>query len=135
VASTTSAGAAALRGLHEVLEQLPPGDAGPVKVSTWRWQVRQRMAAVRDLLVAEACRPDRGGGADGGLEARGAAARRQRDALLRRLGELGPRVLGDADPRPVRDELRRLLVDVHHHVQRTSDLAYDAVEMELGGGD
>ena len=44
-------------------------------------------------------------------------------------------MLGDADPRPVRDELRRLLVDVHHHVQRTSDLAYDAVEMELGGGD
>lgn len=125
----------ALRGLHEVLEQLPPPESPPTRTSTWRWQVRQRMTAVRDVLVAEACRPDASSGADGGLEARGAGARRERDALLRRLGDLGPRVLTDGDVRAVRDELRRLLADLHHHLQRASDLAYDEVEMELGGGD
>ena len=33
------------------------------------------------------------------------------------------------------NELGRLVVDVTHHVQRLHDLAYDAVELELGGSE
>jgi len=31
--------------------------------------------------------------------------------------------------------LKRLLVDISHHVQRLHDLAYDEVELELGGSE
>ena len=32
-------------------------------------------------------------------------------------------------------ELKRLLADIAHHVQRLHDLAYDEVELELGGSE
>ena len=35
----------------------------------------------------------------------------------------------------MRTELKRLLVDIAHHVQRVNDLAYDDVELELGGSE
>ena len=39
------------------------------------------------------------------------------------------------DVEPVRGELRRLLVDIDRHAQRMSDLAYDDVEIEIGGSE
>ncbi len=74
----------------------------------------------------------RGGG---GFAAREVGLHRERDALLRRLSRLGPRVLDDPDLDAVCADLRRLLVDVTHHVQRRHDLAYDEVELELGGSE
>ena len=44
-------------------------------------------------------------------------------------------MLESPDVDGVRDELHRLLVDVTHHVQRLNDLAYDEVELELGGSE
>jgi hypothetical protein len=35
----------------------------------------------------------------------------------------------------VRDEAGRLLVDVEHHLQRRRDLAWDEVELDLGGSE
>lgn len=35
----------------------------------------------------------------------------------------------------VHADLQRLLVDLGHHVQRLNDLAYDEVELELGGSE
>jgi hypothetical protein len=35
----------------------------------------------------------------------------------------------------VRDGLKRLLADVDHHVRREHDLAYDEVELEIGGSE
>ena len=35
----------------------------------------------------------------------------------------------------VHPEVARLVVDISHHVQRVNDLAYDEVELELGGSD
>jgi hypothetical protein len=35
----------------------------------------------------------------------------------------------------VRSEIRRLIADVAHYLQRVHDLAYDAVELELGGSE
>jgi hypothetical protein len=88
------------------------------------------MGAIRDALVAEA-----GQGGEGWLAAREIGLLRERTALLRRLSALGPQVLGSPDVDEVRSELHRLLVDVSRHVQRISDLAYDEVELELGGSE
>lgn len=117
----------ATEGLAQALEaSRRPG----VSLGTWRWSVRQRMAGVRDALLAE---PGHGG--EGWLAAREVGLIRERDALLARLSELGPRVLEDPDVDGVSSELHRLLVDVSHHVQRRHDLAYDEVGLELGGSE
>ncbi len=124
-ASTTMT--AALRQLAKANEA--PRREGPA-VGNWRWTVRQRMSAVRDALLEENGDDT---GADGWLAARGGAAFRERNALLGRLGELGSRVLDEPDVDLVREQVARLVVDVSHHVQRVNDLAYDEVELELGG--
>ena len=117
----------ALQGLAQALEA--PRRPG-VPLGTWRWGVRQRMAAVRDALVAET-----GLGGEGWLAAREIGLLRERNALLRRLSALGPQVLENPDVDQVCSELHRLLVDVSHHVQRVRDLAYDEVALELGGSE
>lgn len=119
--------AAAMEGLHEALEA-PRRPGAPT--GSWRWTVRQRMAAVRDALTAEVDGAD-----DGWLAARSGTVLRERTALLSRLSILGPRVLEDPDVDAVQVELHRLLVDLAHHVQRVNDLAYDDVELELGGSE
>lgn len=117
----------AIQGLQQALEA--PRRPG-VALGNWRWSVRQSMAAVRDALVAEI-----GQGGEGWLAAREGGLRRERTALLGRLSALGPRVLENPDVDEVRAELHRLLVDVSHHMQRLHDLAYDEVELELGGSE
>lgn len=119
--------ALALRDLHQALAT-PPGASGPV--GNWRWTVRQRMAGVRDVLIREYDVPR-----DEGLSARRASMVRERTALLMRMSELGGRVLEDPDLAGVRSEMVRLLGDVQHHFQRLRDLAYDDVELELGGSE
>jgi len=88
------------------------------------------MAGVRDALVGEAARSD-----DGWLAARGGSAFRERNALLSRLTTLGPQILETADVETTRVELKRLVMDIQRHVQRLNDLAYDEVELELGGSE
>ena len=53
----------------------------------------------------------------------------------RRLSTLGPEILETPDVEATRLELKRLLVDIQRHVQRLNDLAYDEVELELGGSE
>ena len=119
----------ALERLQHVLDA-PYADGQPTAVGTWRWQVRQRMAALRDALVDQ---PPMGG--EAWLVARGGSMLRERHALLARLGELSPRVLESPEIEEVRAEIRRLLADISHHIQRVHDLAYDEVELELGGSE
>ena len=88
------------------------------------------MTAVRDALVGEAAGSD-----DGWLAARGGSAFRERNALLSRLSVLGPLVLETPDVEATRIELKRLVVDIGRHMQRLHDLAYDEVEMEIGGSE
>lgn len=117
----------ALQGLDQALDA--PRQCG-VPLGNWRWVVRQRMAALRDALAGEAAGPD-----DGWLAARGGTAFRERNVILGRLNRLGHVVLETDAVEEVRVELKRLVVDVHHHVQRLNDLAYDDVELELGGSE
>ena len=86
------------------------------------------MGPVRDALEREHLDP-----ADGWLSARHGRSARERAALLRRLAAYGPEVLEHPDVDEVRDGLKRLLGDIDHHVQRQHDLAYDEVELEIGG--
>ncbi|MFC7495726.1 MULTISPECIES: hypothetical protein [unclassified Nocardioides] len=124
---TTTGLSAALQGLGQALDALRrPG----VSTGQWRWRVRQEMAVVRDILVAET-----GSGADGWTAAREGSVLRERNALLTRIGSLGSHVLQHPDPEVVHADVHRLLVDVGHHAQRISDLAYDEVELELGGSE
>jgi hypothetical protein len=128
--ATSATLTAALRGLAAANEA--PGREGP-GLGSWRWTMRQRMTTVRDALLEEVPPDDADG--DGWLAARGGTAFRERNALLMRLGALGSRVLEDPDVGGVRAEVARLVADITHHVQRVNDLAYDAVEIELGGSE
>ena len=123
--STSTAMAEALTSLA-ASAQVPLRAGAPT--TSWRWSVRQRMAAVRDALMLESSSSD-----DGWLAARGGSAFRERNSLLSRLGDLGSRVLEDPDIDVVRADVGRLVTDVSHHVQRVNDIVYDEVELELGG--
>ncbi len=118
---------AALQSLHQALDT-PPHQNMPL--GTWRWSVRQQMAGVRDLLISESTQHE-----DEWLAARGGTVLRERNALLGRLSVMGPRVLESDEVEVVREELKRLLSDISHHIQRLNDLAYDEVSLELGGSE
>lgn len=124
---TATGSSAALQGLGQALDAFrrPGAPSGP-----WRWRVRQQLAAVRDLLVAET-----GSGADGWTAAREVSMLRERNSLLARVGVLGSLVLEHPDAAHVHTQLERLLVDLGRHAQRLHDLAYDQVELELGGSE
>lgn len=123
-----SSATTALSDLHRALDA--PHDPDGVSTGNWRWTVRQRMTGVRDVLMLESEHPD-----DAWLSARRGAALRERQALLARIGMLGPEVLESPDLKGVRAQGLRLLTDINHHLQRMHDLAYDDVELELGGSE
>ena len=119
--------ATALADLHLALDAPRQGGRG---ADRWRWTVRRHMVPLRDALQTEHLAPE-----DGWLSARHGRSARERSALLRRLAAYGPVVLEHPDVDEVRDHLRRLLGDIEHHVQREHDLAYDEVELEIGGSE
>jgi hypothetical protein len=96
----------------------------------WRWQVRRQLVPVRDRLLRE--HPDR---REAWLSARATRALRERDELLARLNGLTSQVMTAPDLADLADRLSRLLVDIEHHHQRVHDLAYDDVELEIGGSE
>lgn len=114
----------ALRGLEQAL--VPPRAGAPL--GNWRWSVRQRLAGLREALAAESAVTD-----NAWLAARHGATFRERGSLLARMATLGGDVLERPDLDAVRMDLRRLIVDVSHYMQRLNDLVYDDVELELGG--
>lgn len=124
---TDTAMPAAMQALEQVLHD---SQAPGAPADSWRWAARRRMAELRDALVAETLHDG-----DGWMVAREDTVLRERNGFLARLGTLGPQVLEDADADGVRTELRRLLADLARHEQRLHDLAYDEVELELGGSE
>ena len=113
----------AIQGLQEALD-------APRRQHMWRWLVRHRMSAVKDALA-----PDGARGADAWLASRELTLHRERDTLLRRLGELGPEVLAADDLDTVRGELVKLVGALERYRQRLNDLVYDSVSLELGGSE
>jgi hypothetical protein len=99
-------------------------------LGAWRWSVRRQLVPVRDRLRRE--HPDR---REAWLSARASRTLRERDELLARLNALAAQVLVATDVDDVADQLSRLLVDIGHHHQRVHDLAYDDVELEIGGSE
>lgn len=96
----------------------------------WRWSVRRQLVPVRDRLLRDHAARD-----EEWLSARAGRALHERDLLLTRLHRLSAQVLVAPDPEAVAGRLSRLLVDIEHHVQRLHDLAYDDVELEIGGSE
>lgn len=116
-----------VEALHSLEQAIVPPRPG-VPLGNWRWSVRQRLASVREALVEE--NPT---AADGWLAARGGQAFRERGLLIARLSQLADNALTAPDPEALRQDLRRLIGEIGRHVQRLNDLAYDDVELELGG--
>lgn len=114
--------------LHMTLSDTGAPPAG--LPDSWRWRARELLSDLRDLLVN-----DSPATVDGWLAARGAGMLRERDVLLARLGTLAIQLLQEPAVGGVRNELNRLVVDVEHHLQRRRDLAWDEVELELGGSE
>jgi len=113
----------AIRGLEQALNR-------PLRHQMWRWLVRHRLMSVHDALVRESA-----GDTDAWLASREDTLARERGALLRRLGELGTRVVEAADIEPVHTELKRLVRDLQRHRQHLNDLVYDGVALEIGGSE
>jgi hypothetical protein len=127
LAATDSALAAAARALDRAIDA--PQGQGP-SLDGWRRLAQGHLADLRAALSAEAEPAD-----DGWLAARRGGLLRERDALVARSAGLLGAVLGTPDVERLRADLRRFLADVGHHLQRRHDLAYDSVELELGGSE
>jgi hypothetical protein len=109
------------------LEQVTVASSSP---SSWRRAVRERLTDVQDALSAEPATAT-----ESWLGPRASTMLREHHRLLTRLSVLTEMVAGSIDPDAVRHSLQRLVLDLHHHQQRINDLAYDAVEMEVGGSE
>jgi hypothetical protein len=102
----------------------------PESAGAWRWTVRRHLVPVRDRLLHE--HPDR---REAWLSARAARTMREREELLARLNTLAAQVLVAPDVADLAARLSRLLTDIAHHQQRLQDLAWDDVELEIGGSE
>jgi hypothetical protein len=116
----------ALRGLDQALDS--PRKHGAQKL--WRNAVSQRMASLHECLDHETAPAS-----ESWLAARSGMMVRERDALLGRMSALGPQLQNADELDTVREELKRLMADISHHLQRLHDLAYDEVEAEFGGSE
>lgn len=113
----------ALRRLEDAVAQASPSDGA------WRWSARQELSRLRELLTEVPI------AVGSHLEARVRATGSERRALIERIATIGPAVISSTDTDDVVADVRRLVGDVLHHVQRVNDLTWDSVELELGGSE
>jgi hypothetical protein len=119
-----------MMAMSATLEDLLRPDSDRDNAGAWRWSIRRHLVPVRDRLLRE--HPDR---REAWLSARATRALRERDELLARLNGLTSQVMTAPNLDDLADRLSRLLVDIEHHHQRIHDLAYDDVELEIGGSE
>ena len=118
-------------------QRQPPSttSCGPVacrdNLGAWRWSVRRRARARARPAPARAPRPRRGVA----LRAREPDAARARRADHPARASWPPRCSSPTDVDDVADQLSRLLADIARHQQRVDDLAWDDVELEIGGSE
>ena len=113
----------ALRELRQIL-------AADSTAPEWRWNVRRRLSEVKDALSTPQSAPP-----EAWLAARTGLSNRDRFQLQGRVMALSAGVLDKLDADTIIREVRRLLGDLEHHVQRLHDLVYDSVSLELGGSE
>lgn len=113
----------AIRELRQIL-------AADCTAPEWRWNVRRRLSEVKDALSKpQALQPE------AWLAARTQLSNRDRFQLQSRVVALSAGVLDQLDEDTIVHQVRRLLSDLEHHVQRLHDLVYDSVSLELGGSE
>lgn len=112
------------------LRDLLRPEHGRDNLQGWRWNVRRQLTPLRDELVHE-----RLSRREAWLSARAARAVQERDQLLARLNHLASQVLVTSDVDALAADLSRLVADIDRHAQRVRDLAYDDVELEIGGSE
>ena len=113
----------AIRELRQIL-------ADDATAPEWRWHVRRGLSEVKEALSQAP-----GGTPEAWLDARTQLSNRTRFQLQARVVALAAGVLDRLDTEAIVHETRRLLGDLEHHVQRTHDLVYDSVSLELGGSE
>lgn len=114
----------ALDGLERAL--LTP----PQLEQSWRYLIKQRLTWVDAALAA-----DNHHDADPWLHPRLDRLDRERSLLQGRTSVLAATICDAVDLQPVRESLSRLVHDLEHYQQRVNDLAYDAVDMDVGGSE
>ena len=113
----------ATRELRQIL-------AADHRAPEWRWNVRRRLSEVKDALSSPLS-----GHQEAWLAARTRLSNRDRIQLQGRVSALATGVLDRLDADTILHEVKRLLGDLEHHVQREHDLFYDSVSLELGGSE
>jgi hypothetical protein len=113
----------AIRELRQIL-------ATDCTAPEWRWNVRRHLSEVKEALAQPQPRQR-----EAWLAARAHLSNRDRSQLQGRVMSVSAGVLDKMDPETIVSEVRRLLGDLEHHVQRLHDLVYDSVSLELGGSE
>ena len=116
--------------LETAISELRQTLGGSRTATSWRWMMREQLAAVREALGDEGF-----SSWDGWLAARSGGTDRERQQLLARISALAGGLLDRLDTDRAAAEVRRLLNDVEHYRQRMHDLVYDSVSMEIGGSE
>jgi hypothetical protein len=96
----------------------------------WRWNVRRQLSEVKEALAQPPARQR-----EAWLAARALLSNRDRAQLQARVLSVSAGVLDRLDTATILHEVKRLLGDLEHHVQRLHDLVYDSVSWELGGSE
>lgn len=107
----------------------------------WRWHVRVRLQAVQEALAPVAAVPvGARSGAErddgyGWLAPRAEGTDRRTVQLRARVGVVASGVTDRTDAPSIQRQVRRLLHDLEHLLQRDHDLVYDSVSLDLGGSE
>jgi hypothetical protein len=109
---------------------LARGPAQSTPDRAWRWEMHRALTGVRDDLSGEHPRVR-----EQWLASRGRRVADERDRLLARVSAAGSAALHAEDLTVLESDLDRLGSDLARHAQRLTDLAWDDVELELGGSE
>ena len=109
----------ALQALDISLDALPPPPSRhTVSVSNWRWTVRQRLSPVRELVANGA-----GYAGERWLATLDDVLLKERTLLLERVSAAERVVLSGTTPDELRRDLKRLAIDIDHHLRRLREQA------------
>jgi hypothetical protein len=121
----------AVRRLAHALDGLQRALLTPPRLQqSWRYLVKQRLTWIDAALAA-----DNGYDAEPWLQPRLDQLQRERARLMGRTSLLATTICDAVDLEPVRASLARLVHDLERYQQRVNDLAYDAVDMDVGGSE